>query len=147
MLRITWLGSHTYYFHEVQIMYIIMLAIRSCGSWLPGFYSWILWILDLEPLFCCEILDLQCLLCCGIFKMFGSFYCRIVGCLNSWFFNFCSALGCWDPGSWLSDFPTRYSGSWTLELYFIIRSYGSWIWFFAVAHVWLQLFTNATYFL
>ena len=47
-----------YYFNEIFMLYFMIFAVRSRGSWLLVFRCGFLWILYLEHSFCCEILQI-----------------------------------------------------------------------------------------
>ena len=71
MLRY-YISGVRYYFDEICMLYYIMLAVRSCGSWLLVFCYGFLWFLYFENSFCCEILqilDISKLFCLEILEI------------------------------------------------------------------------------
>ena len=92
---------------------------------------------------------------CSVVRAWGSWilkFCFIVGSWSFWVCFFCRVIlqvlnytffvlswNSRDPGSWLTDFAVTRCRSWISKLYFVVRSCGSWIFFFCCSLVCSQL--------
>ena len=102
--------SSSWYLHPA---FYLLLFCCQILRFMPLRLFWgILWILDLEHLFCCEnlwILDHK--------------VCSVVRYPRSWILNLRSMLGFWDPGSWC--FVFRRERSWITDFCLLVGSWGS----------------------